>query len=79
VIEICSISRKKRVPELIDLGLGGADPAPPIGVRTVLGTPLENFGPQAPGGRERQRAGRSAAAVRPGGLPRCSHRLGDPT
>ena len=27
----------------------------------------------------RQRPGRSAAAVRPGGLPRCPHRLGHPT
>ena len=44
-----------------------------------FGTDLENFGPQAPGGRKRQRAGRSAAAVRPGGLPRCPHRLGHPT
>ena len=40
---------------------------------------VENFGPQAPGGRKRQRPGRSAAAVRPGGLPRCPHRLGHPT
>ena len=77
--EICSNSRKKKVPELVDLGLGGANRAPPIEARTVLGTALENFGPQAPRGRKRQRPGRSAAAVRPGGLPRCPHRLGHPT
>ena len=53
--------------------------APHVGVRAIfVGTDLGNFGPQAPRGRKRQRAGRSAAAVRPGGLPRCSHRLGHP-
>ena len=66
-ISPCNPARKSRtnsVPFLFFLPLDRAHRARHVGVRISEGTDLENFAPQAPRGRKRQRAGRSAAQPR---------------
>ena len=46
--ETCSKSTRRKVPWPFFCPLGGADPAPPDGTKSVLGTHLELLAPQAP-------------------------------
>ena len=79
LIETCSKSSSSRVASPFFLPLVRAAAARTFGVRTILGTDLELFGPQQGQRWKRTRGNGTRAAVRPPGPEKWSHRLGHPT